>query len=227
MPFLLNDVVPWGRNLDEYSRIFNLTESDLQKRILGCGDGPASFNAEATAQGYDVISCDPLYQFNIGAISTRIDATYDLILGQTGANRNQFVWKEFSSPEDLGRVRKNAMQAFLKDFDSGKSDGRYVTAALPDMPFKNTTFDLALCSHFLFLYSEQRNLQFHMASMLELARVAGEIRVFPLHNLANRVSPHLEPVMDELRKHGHQSEIVPVEYEFQKGGNKMLRVTTR
>ena len=31
--------------------MFDLSAADLGRRILGCGDGPASFNAELTAQG--------------------------------------------------------------------------------------------------------------------------------------------------------------------------------
>ncbi len=45
----LENVVPWGRSLAEYQAMFALSEEELQKRILGCGDGPASFNAEMTS----------------------------------------------------------------------------------------------------------------------------------------------------------------------------------
>jgi hypothetical protein len=31
--FTLNDVVPWGRSFDDYRRMFNLSERDLQRRI--------------------------------------------------------------------------------------------------------------------------------------------------------------------------------------------------
>ncbi len=56
----LTEVIPWGRSFDEYRLMFALSERDLVGRILGCGDGPASFNAEATAEGHSVISCDPI-----------------------------------------------------------------------------------------------------------------------------------------------------------------------
>jgi hypothetical protein len=49
--FTLSDVVPWGRSFDEYQRMFVLSEDDLATTILGCADGPASFNAEATRRG--------------------------------------------------------------------------------------------------------------------------------------------------------------------------------
>jgi hypothetical protein len=62
--FTLEHVVPWGRSFDEYRRMFALTEEDLRLRILGCGDGPASFNAEATRRGTRMISCDPIYRYD-------------------------------------------------------------------------------------------------------------------------------------------------------------------
>ena len=51
MPFTLDQIVPWGRSFDEYVKMFALTEADLEKRILGCGDGPASFNAVMRTKG--------------------------------------------------------------------------------------------------------------------------------------------------------------------------------
>jgi hypothetical protein len=49
--FTLDLIVPWGRSFDEYRQMFALTEADLGGRLVGCGDGPASFNAEATRRG--------------------------------------------------------------------------------------------------------------------------------------------------------------------------------
>lgn len=37
--FKLNDVVPWGRNLNEYKLMFNLSYEDFSKKIAGFGDG--------------------------------------------------------------------------------------------------------------------------------------------------------------------------------------------
>jgi hypothetical protein len=42
--------------------MFALTPRDLRGSILDCAAGPASFNAEATAAGHHVVSCDPLYR---------------------------------------------------------------------------------------------------------------------------------------------------------------------
>jgi hypothetical protein len=154
MAFTLNDIVPWGRSYDEYVRMFALEETELRLRILGCADGPASFNAEAARRGMQVISCDPLYAFGAAAVRERIDATSPDVLEQTRKNAAAFVWNTIASVEDLGIIRKAAMAKFLEDYDpesaEGSSGRRYVAAALPDLPFLDAAFDLALCSHFLF-----------------------------------------------------------------------------
>jgi Regulator of ribonuclease activity B len=62
--FQLNEVVPWGRSFDEYCRMFALSDEDLTLRILGCCEGPASFNAKVTRRGSTVISCDPIYRWH-------------------------------------------------------------------------------------------------------------------------------------------------------------------
>jgi len=222
--FTLDRVVPWGRSFDEYCRMFALSEGDLRLKILGCGDGPASFNAEATRRGTRVISCDPLYRFSRADISDRISRTYDEVLEQTRRNRHEFVWDAIQSVEDLGRVRMSAMMTFLGDFDAGRADGRYVDAELPSLPFADGSFALALCSHFLFLYSEQLGEPFHHDSIRELCRVAAEVRVFPLVTLGGERSSFVEPVAEQLRAGGFTVSIEDVPYEFRKGANQVLRI---
>ena len=45
----LREIVPRGRSFDEYHLMLGLRGADLAGRPPGCGDGPASFNAEAMA----------------------------------------------------------------------------------------------------------------------------------------------------------------------------------
>ena len=72
MAFSLDQVSPWGRSFAEYQRMFALTQKDLKMRILGCPDGPASFNAEATKHGSEVVSVDPIYGFSRSELRGRI-----------------------------------------------------------------------------------------------------------------------------------------------------------
>ena len=222
--FTLEQVVPWGRSFDEYRRMFGLSDEDLDLRIIGCGDGPASFNAEATRHGARVISCDPIYRLETKQIRDRIAATCDQILDQTRLNVEEFVWDAIQSVEQLGRLRMAAMGDFLDDYGPGKAQGRYVDAELPALPFADKAFDLALCSHFLFLYSEQLGGPFHHSAIREMSRVAAEVRIFPLLALGGRPSPYVAQTVGDLRDSGFDVSIEHVPYEFQRGGNQMMRL---
>lgn len=224
MGFSLDNVVPWGRSLAEYEAMFGLTEADLGKRILCCGDGPAAFNHGWTQRGGSVVSVDPVYQFAGEGIRDRIHATYDEIIEKVRQNQSEFVWSTIGSPEELGQVRMAAMEEFLADFAAGKAAGRYINAGLPNLPFADDSFDLALCSHFLFLYSAQNDLDFHGAAIQEMLRLAPEVRIFPLLELGSKPSRHLDAVMATLAAQGCNLQIESTGYEFQKGGNQMLRI---
>jgi len=222
--FTLGKVVPWGRSFDEYRRMFALTESDLRLKIVGCGDGPADFNAEATRRGSTVVSCDPIYRYEVDQLRERIAATFEEILDQTRRNTTEFVWTEIRSVEELGQVRMAAMNDFLDDYATGRSHGRYVDAELPDLPFDDSSFDIALCSHFLFLYTTQLGESFHQHAIREMCRVAKEVRIFPLLALGAVPSPLVDPVIAEFGRDGFDVSIEDVPYEFQRGGNRMMRI---
>jgi hypothetical protein len=224
MAFSLEKVVPWGRSFEEYHRMFALSDEDLQRRILGCADGPASFNAEASQRGACVVSVDPIYAFSRREIQRRIDETYEEVIAQTRRNQADFVWKNFRTVDELGQARTASMQRFLDDFDAGLRARRYLAGELPSLPFDDGEFDLAVCSHFLFLYSDQLSEAFHVESTTELCRIAGEVRIFPLVSLDGLPSCHVEPVADAARRGGRKAQVLTVPYEFQRGANQMLRI---
>lgn len=225
MAFTLNQVVPWGRTYDEYVAMFALSKTDLEKRVLDCSGGPASFNCVLTEQGGHVVSADPVYHFTTDEIRRRIGETYEEVMEQTGKNRNEFIWETITSVEELGRIRMGAMDDFLRDYQAGKREGRYIDAALPSLPFKDGEFDIALCSHFLFLYSEQLSEEFHYRAIMELCRVASEVRIFPLLELGANKSRHLELVLNRLAAKVFKISVEKVPYEFQKNGNEMLKIS--
>jgi SAM-dependent methyltransferase len=220
----LEQVVPWGRNATEYRRMFDLSPTDLAGRILGCGDGPASCNAELTAAGHQVISADPIYAFSGEAIRARVDATYATVIDQVKAQPDRYRWQEFADPDALGAARLQAMESFLADYEAGRKAGRYVEGSLPKLPFAGNAFDLALCSHLLFLYTEQLDQAFHLAALQELLRVASEVRIFPLVALNGELSPHLPAVLAWSTEAGHRADLRRVPYEFQVGGDTMLQL---
>lgn len=206
--------------------MFALSNADLEQRILGCSDGPANFNARLTQQGGRVVSVDPLYTHDAEFIRARIRETFDVVLQQTRENQDEFVWDHIPDPDALGRIRMEAMDGFLADYETGRSEQRYRAQSLPELDLADNTFDLALCSHFLFLYSQQLELDFHINAINELCRVATEVRIFPLLQLGATPSPHVDPVCQHLKKTGFTVTQERVPYEFQRGGNQMLRIRT-
>lgn len=224
MSFTLKNVVPWGRSFDEYVAMFSLSGDDLQRQILGCGDGPASFNALLSKQRGQVLSVDPLYRYSAEDVRNRINETYANVMGQMRKNKHEFIWTSIKSVDELGRIRMVAMEDFLADYQQGLEQRRYIDGELPHLPFVDQEFDLALCSHFLFLYSEQYSEDFHFASIRELCRVANEVRIFPLLELGSKPSRHLQSVTDSLSAMGYYVTIDRVSYEFQRGGNNMMKI---
>lgn len=219
MAVKLNSVVPWGRSFDEYVRMFALSGEDLRRSILDCAAGPSSFAAGMAARGRRVITCDPIYEFSAEQIRARVAEVRDDMLQQVRRQMGQFVWKYIRSVEHLEEVRMGAMERFLADFGSEDARQRYLVRSLPKLNFADGEFDLALCSHFLFLYSEQLDEAFHLDSIRELLRVAREVRIFPVTEMDGRPSRHLAKAQAVF-----ETQLIKVEYEFLKDANQMLVV---
>lgn len=122
----LNEVVLWGRTLGEYKLMFELSEADLNAKIVGCGDGPASFNAEMTELGHSVVSIDPVYQLSAKQIKQRVQETYELVISQVKQHANRYIWESFRNADELGHARLAAMEKFLLDYEAGRVAGRYL-----------------------------------------------------------------------------------------------------
>lgn len=218
----LEKVVPFGRSFAEYEKMFMLGTDDLAKRIVGIGDGPASFNAEMYARGHEVVSVDPIYVHTAQQIESQFYEVVDNIIAQVRATPCDWVWTHHRSPEHLKENRVNALRQFVRDYESETASGRYVVGALPALDFSDGAFELALCSHFLFLYSDHLSYEFHRASIFEMLRVAAEVRVFPLLTLKSRMSAYVQPLLVELKGKRYAVTVEKVGYEFQRGGNEML-----
>jgi len=221
--FELKNTVPWGRNLDEYTRMFKLSGDDLSTKIISFGDGLASFNAEMTKLGKSVVSIDPIYQFTAEELHQRIEETKEIVLEQTKNNLDKFVWKIIKNIAHLEQIRMSAMSDFIDDFEIGKDEKRYQYHELPNkINFAAKEFDLGLSSHFLILYS-QLGLEFHIQAITEMLRICKEIRIFPILNLNAEKSEVLNGIIEYFSSN-YEINIVNVDYEFQRNGNQMLVV---
>lgn len=223
MAFELSSVVPWGRTLEEYKTMFTLSEEDLKKSIASFGDGPASFNFEMTKSKNNVTSFDPIYQFTKEQLINRIQETKDIVMKQMEQNKDNFCWTTIKDLDELEKIRMNAMNNFIDDFEGGKSEERYIPQELPTKTdFSDKHFDIGLSSHFLLLYT-QLGLDFHIKTIDEMLRICKEIRIFPIIDLDAKESNLLESVIRHY-KNNYNISIKQTKYEFQKGGNKMLMI---
>lgn len=117
----------------------------------------------------------------------------------------------------LADRRDAAMAAFAADLEAGRAAGRYVAGGLPALPLPADAADLALVSHYLFLYSGRPlDEAAHVAAVDELLRVAPEARIFPLLTLGGEPSPHLDEVVRHAERRGYLCSRRVLEYVDQK-----------
>lgn len=218
------EVLVTSRSFAEYLAFFNLNEASLPARILDCSAGASSFVAEARVRGVDALAVDPAYE----------DPTRLLTQAQAGVaggaqliadHRDRFSYDWYGSPSRRAQMRQDALGAFLSDYS--RSPERYLPAALPGLPLATDSFHLALCSHLLFTWATHYDELWHLASLVELCRVATEVRVFPLVlQGTGEAVVFLPNLLDRLaRGFGINTSIVSVDYEFQRGAHHMLQLS--
>ena len=212
-----------ARSFDEYRAMFALTEADLRGRVLDCPGGGSSFTATARAHGTAAYAVDPVYATPPQQLVARLDAELTRGSAWATANAERYVWDHFGDPAGHARLRADSAAAFARDLLD--DPGHHLAAALPDLPFPDGRFDLVLSSHLLFTYADRLDAAFHVAALLELARVGTEVRVYPLVDQAGRPLPELlSRVLPALTAAGVQASVEEVGYEFQRGARTMLRL---
>jgi hypothetical protein len=214
-------VLVTSRSYAEYEAMFDLTE--LPDSILDCCAGGASFTAEAAARGVDAIAADPAYELEPAELVDTVRRSLPATAGIVDEHAGSFVWHWYGSPERKDQFRIEAADAFLQDV--AVAPERYVAAGLPELPFGDRRFELALCSHLLFTWADKYDRDWHLASLRELIRVSNhEVRIFPLvMQGAGDPVPYLPELLETLD--GVTWEIRKVPYEFQAGANEMLVLT--
>ena len=215
-----------GRTFDEYVHMFDLDSKEIESRsILDCPSGVGSFVAEAKERGASVVGADVIYELPREDIAERCRRDCDRVTSQLPEKRELFTWEFYGNVETRARILERAYTGFLSNYSNETARGRYVPAALPELPFEDDSFSLVLSAHFLFLYGDRLDYEFHLASLRELLRVADdEVRVFPLVGLDTEPYDRLDGILSALEADGYSPEIATVPFEFQKGANEMLVV---
>ncbi|WP_126661119.1 hypothetical protein [Haloterrigena salifodinae] len=222
--FEVTDCAVIGRTFEEYAAMFDLEPAALEgRRVLDCPSGVASFVATATDRGIDVVGADVVYERSREDLARRCREDREAVIDQLSEKRDMFDWSFYDSVAERRRYLRRASERFRKDYAAGQSRDRYVAAALPALPFERDAFSLVLSAHFLFLYGDRFDYEFHCEALRELARVAAdEVRIYPLQGLDATPYDRLEDVLATLADEGYEATRETVPFEFQPGSTEML-----
>lgn len=217
-------LVFWGHHVDEYREMFGLTNDELKGRILEFASGPSAFNAELAGVAQKRVSCDPLFNLDYDTLKVKSGLVFADMLEQITANPAHFDFSGYADQTAFFEHRQSGMRTFFSDYLQGKEAGRYIGINDINLPFEKFSFDIAVSSHYLFSQLEDQTIDFHVAILQELARVAREVRIFPLIDSHEKTSPLLGPVLLALQQADYGTEIRAVPYHLEPQGNAMLRV---
>ncbi|MBA2652143.1 MAG: hypothetical protein H0U73_07755 [Tatlockia sp.] len=220
----MRKLVLWGYHVDEYLEMFDLTAKDMATNLLEYGCGPTAVNAELTKQGQHIVSCDPLFNLDKDTLFSKASLIFADMVAKIEKDKEKFDFSRYGSLKLLRDERQEGMLKFFSDYDKGKKEERYLGISEYSLPFADFSFDLALSAHYLFADLDDQDVDFHLQVIKELARVAKEVRIFPLIDRHNQPSPFLGPVLLGLQQDNFGVEVKEVAYHLQEGGNAMLRV---
>lgn len=220
----MRKLVLWGHHVDEYREMFALSDADFNGRLLEYGGGASAFNAELHNKGIHVVSCDPLFSLDKAALEGEVSSIFEEMLVRIRNEQDKFDFSHYGSLDDLVVYRRQGMAEFFNDYKKGKDEKRYLSTADETLSFSDFEFDFALCSHYLFAKLSNQDVDFNLRVIRELARVAKEVRIFPLIDRFGEPSPFLGPVLLGLQQAGYGMEVREVKYYLQPKGNAMLRV---
>jgi len=223
MALVTKDLLLSGHSKFDYRAMFDLTTADLTTRIVTCASGFDSFNAELHNTNKFIRSCARNYNLSEVEMKALVEKNLKRMQQHLDEHKELYCLDSESTPKQVVDKWHNSAKLFLEDYASGREKGRYLAYALPALDFPDGSFDFCLCSHFLFANHELSD-QDHVSFLQEMARVAHEVRIFPLADVNGETSPLLGPVMLALQQGNYGVEVREVAYQFQRGSNAMLRV---
>jgi hypothetical protein len=131
-------------------------------------------------EAHEAISCDPLYVLDKDTLYSKTVMIFAQMADEVRKQQDQFDFSQYGGLDKLIEQRRKGINTFFDDYEQGKAEGRYYGAADYHLPFSDFSFDYALSAHYLFADLEEQTIEFHINVIRELARVAKEVRIFPL-----------------------------------------------
>ena len=161
-----------GRSCAEYLKMFNLNLKDLKdENILDCAAGASSFTAKMTDNGYNVKAVDVLYDKDPSFLQKRCKNHLSALIEVLSELEGQFVWDFFKNLDELKKRRMEACHQFFENYKDNMGT-KYIKGDLLNLPFKDNSFSIVLCSHLLFIYDHRLSYDFHINSVNEMLRVS-------------------------------------------------------
>lgn len=136
--------------------------------------GRLSIRCRAARRIGRVLSVDPLYGAGLDALRERVQHNLNNCEQWLGTYADVIDWEYLGSPAHYRRSGLRSLASFSADFPAHPD--QYLAASLPNVPLGDDTVDVALCVNFLFAYADTFDVEFHIAAIAELARVARSVR---------------------------------------------------
>jgi hypothetical protein len=208
---------------EDYCKMFALDEILLQRKIIDFPGAFSSFNATAHQKDQSVVSLDGLYDLGTAMIENVVSQQKQIWINHVS---------QMSGTPDLFPIAqekfakfKLSSDLFLDDYTNGKEQQRYQAGdSESKLPFDDHSFQLALCSHWLF--KQDFDLKQTIDFIDELCRVAGEVRIFPINNAKYEAPEFLGHLMANYQTRGFQISCIAIEFDKHETGSAMLSITS-
>ncbi len=218
-------LVLWGHHLDEYRDMFDLTDAALGTRFLEFQSGVSAFQYELRGTAAHLVSYDTWFDLSKETLLEKVEASFSARLAQITERAEAFDLSRYAGSLDkLTAYRRQGIAHFFQDYDLGHAEGRYVFAEKATLPFPHSFFDYALSAHHFFSIMAPQTVDYHVETIEALARVAKDVRIFPLVDAQGTPSELLGPVILALQKKNFGIEVRKVGYHLQPHGDAMLRI---
>jgi hypothetical protein len=192
-----------SRSMADYCSLFAIPSANLSAMgsFLDVAAGASSFTGEVTAAGGRAIAVDPTY--SDGAHEAYRRALQNISNSSAWFASHAALINRDSIGTDKQFAERMRLNAERFRADAATHSQRYVAGALPSLPFEAASFDVVLCSNFLFAYDEYGGLDEHLEALLELLRVARKtVRIHPLLSRDAVRPAYYQQLLKEVVRHG-------------------------
>ena len=216
--------VLWGHQFSEYQGMFDLPNHLSKKNILELACGPTLVNQELNHYSR-IVSCDPWFSNDLADIKQKFTDSFKQQVDNIRRHPERFDLNSYGGIDNLIAARHSNMEKFFADYALGWQDKRYQQLHVPNkLAFASSSFDLALCANFLFTDLPEQDIEFHIEFLKEMARVAHDVRIYPLTNYKAKPAKLLGPILLALQQQGYQVSIQDVSFRFVPESKAMLSI---